>query len=584
MKPLDPKLLKHAKDARSYIVFLVVAGTLSAALVLAQSYFISAAASPVIEGTKTLAEVTGLIAALAGVFLARVVVTFLIEAFGHRAALRTIRDLRTQVLRRAGDAGDRWLSDGNTTSTVTLVTEALDDLEPYFVKYLPQLFLVSTVTPLTLAVIFWTDWISAVAIIVCLPLIPIFMILVGKQTSEYSSKRIAAMQKLGQQLIDLLSGLPTLKALGREQGPRGRVAELGDNFASTTMRTLRVAFLSGAVLEFLATLSTAIVAVEVGLRMVAGHIGLFEGLLIIMLTPEAFKPLREVGSQFHASSDGVAAAEKVFAVLEVPVPASTGTADAPDLNVSPIEIHGLSVKAPGRATIAPSKLEARIEPGSVTVLRGRSGSGKSTTVDVLLGLVEPDAGEILIGGTPLADIRRESLWEQITWVPQRPAIVPGTVLENIGTELSPQLEQAASQTGFADIVASLPEGWATRIGQGGTGLSVGQRQRLALTRALVTPNPLVILDEPSAHLDAMSEQAVASAVQALREAGHTVLVIAHRTALFSLADSVIDVRASADESLLAAAPSSNLRPQAGSGKATSPSPTYFSAPEERSEA
>lgn len=544
MKPLDSRLLKYARDARSYIILLVVFGTLSAALVIAQCYLISASASPVIDGDKTFSQVSHLVAILAGVFLARVAVTYIIEAYGHRAALRTIRDLRTQVLSHTGEVGERWLAQGNTASTVTLVTEALDDLEPYFVKYLPQLFLVCTVTPLTLAIIFLTDWLSAIAIIICLPLIPIFMILIGKQTASYSNKRLASMQNLGQQLLDLLSGLSTLKALGREKGPARRVAQLGDDFASKTMATLRVAFLSGAVLEFLATLSTALVAVEVGIRMAEGYLGLFEGLLIIMLTPEAFKPLREVGSQFHASADGMTAATMVFETLEVPIPASSGSRNAPDLSASTIAISDLSVHAPGRNTIAPSHLNATIEPGTVTVLRGPSGSGKTTTVSVLLRLIDKTSGEITLGGINLDDISRQSLWEQVTWVPQRPAIVPGSVLENIGTTVTPELEKAARLTGFDSVIDELPQGWNTRIGQGGTGLSVGQRQRLALTRAMVRPQPLVILDEPAAHLDAMNEQAVSASVEALKKAGHTVIVIAHRSAIMSLADTIIDVESS----------------------------------------
>ena len=196
-------------------------------------------------------------------------------------------------------------------------------------KFLPQLILVSTVTPATLAIILWLDWISAVAIFICLPLIPIFMILVGRMTQSYSDARLASMQRLGQQLLDLLAGLTTLKALGREQGPRRRVKDLGDDFAGKTMQTLYVAFLSGAVLEFLATLSTALVAVEVGLRLVYGNLDLFSGLAIIMLTPEAFKPLREVGSQFHASANGVAASAQVFDILEEPLPSVPGTTAAP---------------------------------------------------------------------------------------------------------------------------------------------------------------------------------------------------------------------------------------------------------------
>ncbi|MGO1593833.1 MAG: thiol reductant ABC exporter subunit CydD, partial [Ancrocorticia sp.] len=439
---------------------------------------------------------------------------------------------------------------GRTASTVTLATEALDDLEPYFVKFLPQMILTATVTPFTLAVILWLDWISAIAILICLPLIPIFMILVGRMTQADSQSRLKSMERLSQQLLDLLAGLATLKALGREQAPRRRVKDLGEDYADKTMRTLYTAFLSGAVLEFLATLSTALVAVEVGLRLVYGNIGLFAGLAIIMLTPEAFKPLREVGSQFHASADGVAACQAAFDILDEPIGDSSTpaaqTVPAPDLRTSTIEISNLSVRAPGRATIAPEHLSASIGPGTITALQGPSGSGKSTTASVLLQLVEPSDGGITVGGIELSSIDRESLWQQVTWVPQRPVIVPGTVLDNLdidATESSASRDRAAELTGFDSVVASLPEGWNTQLGHGGVGLSVGQRQRLALTRALIAPRPLVILDEPSAHLDAMSETFVAAAVRELAARGSTVLVIAHRNAIVELAENVITVEA-----------------------------------------
>ncbi len=553
MKPLDKRLLTYAKDARTYIAFLGVTGLLSAVLVIAQILLISGSISPVIDGSKSFDDVAFLLVILAGVIAARLLVTYLQEAYGHRAALRVIAELRTRVIKHAGDLGDRWLSRGHTSSTVTLVTDGLDDLEPYFVKFLPQLVLMMTVTPTTLAVILWLDWISALAIVICIPLIPIFMILVGRMTQTYSNARLASMQRLGQQLLDLLAGLTTLKALGREQGPRRRVKDLGDDYAAKTMQTLYVAFLSGAVLEFLATLSTALVAVEVGLRLVYGNLDLFSGLAIIMLTPEVFKPLREVGSQFHASANGVAASQQVFDVLEEPLTMDPGGVPAPDLRASTIEINNLSVKAPGRATVAPHNLNATIEPGKITVLRGPSGSGKSTTAAVLLQLLHPTSGEVTIAGEPLDSVEQETWWQQITWVPQRPAIVPGTVLDNLGLAAEPgivpepALKKAAQLTGFDNVVATLPAGWNTMLGQGGVGLSVGQRQRLALTRALVSSRPLVLLDEPSAHLDAMSEKYVIQSVQALRAGGHTVVVIAHRSAIVALADTVIDVLASKDK-------------------------------------
>ncbi len=575
MKPLDPRLLRHARSARAYMAFLVAAGMATTILAVVQCCATAAALAQLVSHGGSPASLGLPLGLVAGAFAGRALVGYAQEAAGRRAALRTIAQLRGRVLESAAGRGQRWLADGKTSSTVTLATEGLDALEPYFVRFLPQLILTCLATPATLAAVVWLDWISAVAILVCLPLIPIFMILVGKMTQAYSHERLRAMQRLGGQLLDLLAGLATLKALGRESAPRKRVRDLGDSYARTTMKTLYVAFLSGAVLEFLATVSTALVAVEVGLRMVGGGLDLFSGLAIIMLTPECFKPLREVGAQFHASADGVAAAERAFDALEnageaepsreaaALGKAAPGKAEAPgkakavpgkaasdlpcpDLAVSPVVLDRLSVASPGRATVAPFELTARIEPGKVTVLRGRSGAGKSTAAAVVLGLVSPTSGSARIGRTPIERISKESLWRQISWVPQRPAILPGTVLENMGCPLGDELERAASVTGFDEVAACLPDGWDTRIGHGGVGLSVGQRQRLALARALVKPRPFVLLDEPSAHLDAASEELVARAVRELRATGHTVLAVAHRSALIEEADAVVDVAARSD--------------------------------------
>ncbi|QOQ38611.1 thiol reductant ABC exporter subunit CydD [Trueperella pecoris] len=536
MKPLDPRLLKYAAATKPYIVFLVALGVLDAALIAAQIVLIAYAVSPIFYGTSQPTDVLPLLGLLAVVFVARFFVSFVRDAYGHRSAVLVITDLRGKVLDKAAALGDRWLT-GNTTHTVTLVTRGLDDLEPYFVRFLPQLFLSVTAMPALIALLFWFDWISAMFVIFCIPLVPLFMILIGKMTSRYSAERLAAMQQLSSQLLDLLSGLATLKGLGREKGPGKRVQHLGSRFAEKTMQTLYVAFLSGAALEFLTTLTTALVAVNIGLRMVDGSVPLHIGLIAIMLTPEILKPLREVGTQFHASANGVTAANKAFEVLDTPLVAHKGTAPVPDLDSARICFEDVSVYAPGRATVAPSHLSACIEPGQITVLRGASGSGKTTAVHSLLGLLSPDEGRITVAGLPLSDIDRNQWWSSITWVPQRPAILPGTVAENVGAVDA----RAAEITGFDDVVARLPHGWDTLIGHGGAGLSVGQRQRLALTRALVSSSKIVILDEPSAHLDAMSEEYVCNVVTSLKEAGHTIVVIAHRQAITELADRVIDV-------------------------------------------
>ncbi len=556
MKPFDPRLLHYAQETRGYIIFLVILGLINTALIGAQIFFISAAASSIFYGTHTFNDIQPLLWLLLSTFILRSILTYIQKAVGHRSAVKVIANLRTQVLRHAGDLGDRWLSQGNSAKVVTHTTRGLDDLEAYFVSFLPELFLCVTATPLLIVVILiFLDWISAVAIVLCIPLIPIFMILIGKMTAHYSGQRLKAMAALGTQLLDLLSGLSTLKALGREQGPKKRVRDLGKNFAHTTMQTLYIAFLSGAALEFITTLSTAIIAVEVGFRMVASNLFLFEGLAIIMLTPEVFRPLREVGTQFHASSNGIVAAQQAFTVLETSATAHTGKHAVPDMRTAVIQIEDLSIFAPGRATVAPSHLNATISPGEITVLRGSSGAGKSTTIHALLALLQPNEGRVLIDGINLNELDRESWWQRITWVPQQPVIVPGTIISNMRADTSSSkdsllpeydraLQRASSITGFDCVINSLADGWNTHIGQGGVGLSVGQRQRLALTRALVSTADIVILDEPSAHLDAASEEYVARALKELKKTGRTVIVIAHRAAIVQLADNVIDVSSS----------------------------------------
>lgn len=545
MKPLDPKLLRYAAPARGYVLLTTAFGIITAVLVIAQALLIAAALAPVISEGATLPDVASHVWWLAAVVAARALVTGLQERYAHRAATRVVADLREQVVLRAAQLGPRWLSTGRGTDVVTLATRGLDDLEPYLVRYLPQLLLAVTVTPATLVVVLDLDWISALIIAVTIPLVPLFMILVGQLTQSYSQRRLLVMQRLGAQVLDLLAGLATLRAFGREKGPVARVRELGDAYTRSTMSTLRVAFLSGMVLELLTTLSVALVAVGIGLRLVYGEIGLEVGLAVLVLAPEVYLPIRQIGVQFHASTDGIAAAQRAFEVLDEPVPAA-GTVPAPDLARTTITLDGLSVEAPGRDVVAPSGLTAQIRPGRVAALVGPSGSGKTTAVLALLGLVTPDAGTVRAGDVDLATIDRPSWWSQITWLPQRSVLPPGTLREVLTVDpASPPSEQdltrAMTLTGLDDVVAQLPAGLETSLGLGGLGLSVGQRQRVALTAALLDDRPLVVLDEPTAHLDALAEDQVLATIAALRTAGRTVLVVAHRPALIAVADDVIHV-------------------------------------------
>lgn len=547
MKPLDPRLLKHARGALIYMGTTVGTGVLTTALILAQVLLIAHILGPAITGDAP--GPSWLLPALIGVLAVRVLVIVLQESLAHRAATKVITDLRGQIVDHTVAEGPRNVDATQAAEAVTLATRGLDDLAPYFVRYLPQLVLAAILTPATLLVLWLQDHTSGYILAAAIPMIPVFMWLVGTLTQSYSEKRLAQMDRLGGQLLDLLAGLTTLKALGRERGPAKRVKALSDAYAGTTMQTLRVAFLSGAILEFIASLSVALVAVVVGMRLVFGGVDLITALAAIMLAPEVLMPLRQVGTHFHASTNGIAAANATFEILERPIP-ETGTEPAPDLASSTIEFHNVSVRPEGRGIEAPSALTAQIPPGALSVLVGPTGSGKSTTALLVLGLLTPDDGQVTIAGTATSQIDPAGLHGQITWVPQRPAILPGTVLENLGVaEPTEALLAAASAADFLGVVNSLPESWHTRIGHGGVGLSVGQRQRLALTRALVAPSPLVLLDEPTAHLDSVSESVVVAAARALVDAGSTVVAIAHRAAMIAAADHLIEIssRALSDE-------------------------------------
>jgi len=550
VKPLDPRLLKYARSARVHIVFTAFLGLLTAALVIVQALLISRTASPVIEGTADLRDVMPTIGLLIGVLAVRAATIGLRETLSQRAAEKAVREMRGAVLDHVEKLGPRWRA-RHGADVATLATRGLADLEPYFIKYLPQLILAMTVTPLALLTMLLLDFWSALIAAIVIPLIPVFMILIGRFTQESSRRKLASMERLGSQLLDLMAGLPTLRGLGREKGPMAHMKRLGAENTRTTMATLSVAFLSGGVLEFLTTLSVALVAVEVGMRLVGGTVSLTVGLTVIMLAPEVFEPLRQVGAQFHASANGIAAAEAAFDILETPV-TEHGAHQSPDMSSRDIIIEDLSVAA--RQVWAPHGLNATIQSGTINALVGPSGVGKTTTVMALLALEPPTRGRILIAqpdtGTDepvdLADIDPHSWWTQVTWVPQSPTFIPGPIRDVITHDVTDQQRDAASKaTGFDAVLDKLPDGWDTQIGYRGVGLSVGQRQRLALTNALLDPAPIVILDEPTAHLDAVSEHVVVRTLEQMKAQGRTVIVIAHRQAVVAAADHVITVSAQA---------------------------------------
>ncbi|MFE5310617.1 thiol reductant ABC exporter subunit CydD [Isoptericola sp. NPDC056605] len=573
MKPLDPRLLRRARAARWYVALTAALGVAAAGAVVLQAFAIAHTLGPAVTAGSAgaplaLADVAPWLGALVGAIAARAVIAWAQERYAQKAAADVVAELREQVVAHAVALGPRPTGGGTdgegAAATATLATRGLDDLGPYLVRYLPQLLLTAILTPALVLVVLGLDWVSALICVVTLPLVPLFMWLVGVMTAGASERRLRTIERLGSQVLDLLAGLPTLRAFGREIGPGARVRSLGDASRRATMGTLRIAFLSGMVLELLTTLSVAIVAVGVGLRLVEGMIALVPAIAVLVLAPEVYLPLRRVGAEFHASTDGLAAADRAFTLLERPVPVA-GTTPAPALAGATLVLDGVGVRAGDRDVLAPAGLTARVPLGTgrpgggrVVALRGPSGAGKSTTALVLLGLLRPDEGRVLVEvpgaalPTDLGTVDPATWWPQVTWVPQRPTLAPGTVRDAV-TDGRPvpadALAAAARTTGLDDVVAGLPQGWDTPVGLGGTGLSVGQRQRVALAAALLdgetpgdgAPPPLVLLDEPTAHLDARGEQVVLDTVRAWRDAGRTVVVVAHRASLLALADQVVDV-------------------------------------------
>ncbi|MFE3147126.1 thiol reductant ABC exporter subunit CydD [Streptomyces sp. NPDC059218] len=539
MKPIDPRLLRHARATRLFLAAVVALGVVGAALVVAQAMLI---AEVVVGGFEDGLTVSGLrtpLILLAAVALGRGLVAWLTELAAYRASAAVKSELRGRLLERAASLGPGWLSGQRTGSLVALATRGVDALDDYFARYLPQLGLAVVVPVAVLARIVTEDWVSAAIIVVTLPLIPLFMILIGWATQSRMDRQWRLLSRLSGHFLDVVAGLPTLKVFGRAKAQAESIRTITSQYRRATLRTLRIAFLSSFALELLATLSVALVAVTIGMRLVHGELDLYTGLVVLILAPEAYLPIRQVGAQYHAAAEGLSAAEEIFAVLETE-PRKAGTADVPaSLR---LELEGVTVRHEGRTEPSLSEASLVVDEGETVALVGPSGVGKSTLLDVVLGFTAPDEGRVRIGGADLSTLAPERWRERIAWVPQRPYLFAGTIAENVRLARPDADDSAVTaalrDAGAHDFVAELPDGARTLIGEDGAGLSAGQRQRLALARAFLADRPLLLLDEPTASLDGETEAGIVEAVRRLA-VGRTVLLVVHRPALLAVADRVV---------------------------------------------
>ncbi|MEU0189733.1 thiol reductant ABC exporter subunit CydD [Streptomyces afghaniensis] len=538
MKPIDPRLLRYARATRVFLVAVVALGAVGAGLVIAQAMLIAEVVVGAFQHRMAVSDLGTPLLLLAAVAVGRALVGWLTELAAHRASAAVKSELRGRLLERSVQLGPGWLSGQRTGSLVALATRGVDALDDYFSRYLPQLGLAVVVPVAVLARIVTEDWVSAAIIVGTLPLIPLFMVLIGWATQSRMDRQWRLLSRLSGHFLDVVAGLPTLKVFGRAKAQAESIRRITGEYRQATMRTLRIAFISSFALELLATISVALVAVTIGMRLVHGEMDLYIGLVILILAPEAYLPLRQVGAQYHAAAEGLAAAEEIFEVLETSVPAS-GSGAVP---AGALAFEGVTVRYPGRSADAVSDVSFTVEPGETVALVGPSGAGKSTLLSVLLGFVPPVEGRVRVGGADLADVDLEQWRSRIAWVPQRPHLYAGTIAENVRLARpeadDDAVRRALLDAGALEFVDALPEGADTVLGEDGAGLSAGQRQRLALARAFLADRPVLLLDEPTAALDGATEAEVVAAVRRLA-AGRTVLLVVHRPALLGVADRVV---------------------------------------------
>ena len=548
MKPFDPRLARYARATRGYLALTVAVGLSTVVVVIAQASVLASAITGVFLDGWGLSSLRGPLVALGALVAARVALAWLSEVAAHRACAAAKSQLRQRLLQHVTRLGPAYLKGERAAELATVSTRGLDALDAYFARYLPQLVLAALVPAAVLGWIAPVDLVATATIALTLPLIPVFMALVGMATARRNERQYRALSRLAHHLLELIAGLPTLKVLGRAKAQARAIRELSDEQRTLTMRTLRLAFLSSLVLELLATISVALVAVGIGLRVVNGSLDLRTALVVLILAPEAYLPLRLLGERYHAAGEGLAAARKVFEVLAVPAPVRSPVRHDVPAHPAPIVVEEVGVAYPDRAEPALPPTSLRLPPGKLTAIVGPSGAGKTTLLQVLLGFVTPTTGRVLVGPeqVDLASLDPDAWRRAIGYVPQHPYLFAGTVASNIdlaGTATPEQIERAARLA----RLDGLPQGLSTVVGEGGTGLSAGQRQRVALARAFLhvdrspaggPAHPLVVLDEPTANLDAQTEAELVATIRDLAR-GRTVVLVAHHPALIAAADHVI---------------------------------------------
>ena len=543
MKPLDPRLLRYSRSSRGFLSLTVVIALITAGLTITQGFLLAHIVVAIFQRHSLFAGIKANFIALIIIFIAKAILSYFTEWLGAIASTRIRNELRIKLIAKSISHSSREINATGSAQLSVLATKGINSLDGYFAKFIPQLFIAACVPALVGITIAFQDLQAGLIILFTIPLIPIFGIFIGRYTAAANRDRWQSLGILSGYFADLLQGLRTLKVYGRDKLQSKKLAEVGDQYSDETMRVLKISFLSSLALELIATLSVALLAVSIGLRLVSGSISLSVGLFILICAPEVYWPIRQVASYFHAAADGVEAFQQIFSILD-----RVDTDQSENIStISAISWSELTVEYPGRTTIhIPA---GQLHTGEFTALIGPSGSGKSTLAKILMGFLLPSSGEVIFtterGNLSLQEIPLISLHQLISWLPQDPKFAMGTVRQALQVSAPRandlQLIQTLHDAGLE--ISDLEQGLDTRLGNLQQALSVGQLRKIALTRAILKKSPVLIMDEPSASVDDLSEEVISALIQLEAAAGRMVLMISHRPQLTKSAGQIIDMAA-----------------------------------------
>jgi ATP-binding cassette subfamily C protein CydD len=542
-------LQQLGKQEKRWVWLSVAAGVGIGLMLVVQAHLLARVVDGTLFSGQSLAQHTPLLLMLLAALLFRALLGVVKEWAGQQASIRIRRSLRGLLLNHINRLGPAYTGDQRSGELSSILLEQVEALDGFFARYLPQMALAAMLPLVILAFIFPVNWAAGLIFLITAPLVPLFMALVGTRAAEANRRNFAALSQLGSHFLDVVQGIVTLKLFDRSRAQVEVIEAGADEFRQRTMQVLRLAFLSSAVLEFFASISIAVVAVYLGFSFL-GHldfgywdapVNLYQGLFILLLAPEFYLPLRELGTHYHARQEAVAAADKLRELLEATPKAIAGEGAGLDATVHQISLEGAGLTYPGRQTPVFTGVNLTLQRGRIVALVGPSGAGKSSLLQVLLGFRQLSEGQVKVNQTPLDMVGSYAWLEQVAWVSQHTTLFPGSLRDNLLLAAPDASEHALylalEQANALEFVQRLPDGLDTIVGELGSGFSGGQIQRLALARAFLKDAPVLLLDEPTANLDRDSEQLVLESLQTLC-AGRLVLMLTHRRSSMLRADEV----------------------------------------------